>query len=231
MRKIISAFVQVLFFVIVCVATTHAQEPSATKSKPDSSSPRSKTDPPKNKVEQSLDEAKKNGKVVLIRCLENCSESEDVISSDIEVGHVKEQPEYPTLAARAHISGVVNVQLLIGFEGEVLYPDENMSKVRKRFNARCKPCVSCFVSILLSVSAVCAQAPDTNKFSRLTVTPRLRERLLARFNTFVETREHNNMTRSLNLSRPKDVFNGTKAVSQGKSLLRTGESRSPLLAC
>jgi TonB family C-terminal domain len=81
-----------------------------------------KTDLPKNEVEQTLDEAKKNGDKVLTVCLEDCDNSNDLITSGIEVGHVVElpQPEYPALAARAHVSGQVQVQVVIGLEGDVI---------------------------------------------------------------------------------------------------------------
>lgn len=122
MNKTIAALANVLLVLIVCVSYAPAQEPSAPKPKSESPSPLTKTDSPKNEVEQALDEAKKNGDRVLALCLEDCDNSKDLITSAVEVGHVIElpQPEYPALAARAHVSGQVQVQLVIGLEGEVI---------------------------------------------------------------------------------------------------------------
>jgi len=120
--KIIAALANVLLVLIVCVSYAPAQEPSAPKPKVESPPPMTKTDLPKNEVEQTLDEAKKNGDKVLTVCLEDCDNSNDLITSGIEVGHVVElpQPEYPALAARAHVSGQVQVQVVIGLEGDVI---------------------------------------------------------------------------------------------------------------
>ena len=122
MNKTIAALANVLLVLIVCVSSAPAQEPSAPKPKADSASPATKTDLPKNEVEQTINEAEKNGDKVLTLCLEDCENSKDLITSGVEVGHVIElpQPEYPALAARAHASGQVQVQLVIGLEGDVI---------------------------------------------------------------------------------------------------------------
>ena len=122
MSKTIAALASVLLILILCVPHAPAQEPSAPKPKSDGPSSATKTDPPKNEVEQTLDDAKKLGDTVLTRCLQDCENSKDPITSGVEVGHVIElpQPQYPALAARAHVSGQVQVQLVIGFEGEVI---------------------------------------------------------------------------------------------------------------
>jgi TonB family protein len=77
---------------------------------------------PKNEVDERLEEAKKRGELVLVRCLENCGEKEKIEGDDIEVGRTLElpKPKYPAIARAAHASGQVVVQLLIDKDGAVI---------------------------------------------------------------------------------------------------------------
>lgn len=83
--------------------------------------PTSESERPKTEVDQRLEEAKKRGEVVLIRCLENCDDKEK-IDGDVEVGRALEMPKpaYPAIARAAHASGQVQVQLVIDVDGTVI---------------------------------------------------------------------------------------------------------------
>ena len=99
-------------------AQTFAQESTHT---PKTSSPTAQSERPKTEVDHQIEEAKKHGDMVLMRCLENCDEKEK-IEGDVEPGHALEAPKpaYPTIARRAHVSGQVLVQVLIDEEGKVI---------------------------------------------------------------------------------------------------------------
>src|SRR6266576_3080909 len=72
------------------------------------------TERPKTEVDDLIQKVKDKGDIVLVRCVENC-DGEGAIESGVEVGHVLAlpQPKYPALARAAHVSGQVQVQLLI----------------------------------------------------------------------------------------------------------------------
>lgn len=78
------------------------------------------TDQPKNVVEQAVDEAKERGEKVIGTCLTtDCGEGTK--KQDAETGQALElpQPAYPPIARAAHASGTVEVQVLVGFDGNV----------------------------------------------------------------------------------------------------------------
>src|SRR5262249_26495622 len=69
------------------------------------------------------DEAKKRGELIMGTCLEKCGdESNAKTAGGVEPGHTLElpQPAYPSLAARAHASGEVRVQVIIDLDGRVI---------------------------------------------------------------------------------------------------------------
>ena len=105
-----------------CILYAAAQDPKTPKSKSDAPAATAKPEPPKNEVDQILDEANKAGERVFTACVQDCGESETGNTSGLEVCHVLElpQPEYPALAARAHVSGEVRVQLVIGNDGAAI---------------------------------------------------------------------------------------------------------------
>jgi TonB family protein len=77
----------------------------------------------KNAVELAIEESKKRGESVVIGCLQDCDESSERLSSDRAVAaHVIElpKPAYTPLARAAHVSGVVNVMVLVDFDGKVI---------------------------------------------------------------------------------------------------------------
>lgn len=77
---------------------------------------------PKNEVEEMLLDAKKKGEVILGTCLDNCGDDSKQITGGVENGHVLAlpRPTYSLLARRAHISGVVQVQVIIDEDGKVI---------------------------------------------------------------------------------------------------------------
>ncbi len=90
-----------------------AQEKTATP-------PTAQTERPKTEVDELLEKAKEHGELVLVRCLQDCGDK--TIEGDVEVGSAIElpKPRYPELARKAHVSGQVIVQLLIGVDGTVI---------------------------------------------------------------------------------------------------------------
>ena len=78
---------------------------------------------PKSEVDLMLEEAKKRGEPIMGTCLEKCGEDSNATpQDDVETGHALElpQPAYPPLAARAHASGEVRVQVIVDIDGKVI---------------------------------------------------------------------------------------------------------------
>lgn len=77
----------------------------------------------KSEVDLMLEEAKKRGEPIMGTCLERCGEDSNAKPQDgVETGHALElpQPAYPPLAARAHASGEVRVQVIVDIDGKVI---------------------------------------------------------------------------------------------------------------
>src|SRR5256885_8837375 len=90
-----------------------AQEKNAT--------PSSTAERPKSQIELMLEDAKKHGEVIIGACLENCDESSNTVDG-FEAGRALELPKavYPAIAAAAHASGQVQVQIIIDLDGNVM---------------------------------------------------------------------------------------------------------------
>lgn len=75
---------------------------------------------PKTEVDELLEKAKKQGDIVIARCLQDCGDK--VVDGDVEVGRALElpTPRYSELARKAHVSGQVVVQLIIDVDGTVM---------------------------------------------------------------------------------------------------------------
>ena len=106
--------------VLVLFMSTHAFAQDSTRT-PKTSSPTAQSERPKTEVDHQIEEAKKHGDMVLMRCLENCDDKEK-IEGDVEGGHALElpKPAYPAIASRAHAAGQVLVQILVDEEGKVV---------------------------------------------------------------------------------------------------------------
>ena len=106
--------------VVVLFMSTHAFARDSTQT-PKTSSPTAQSERPKTEVDHQIEEAKKHGDMVLMRCLENCDDKEK-IEGDVEGGHALElpKPAYPAIASRAHAAGQVLVQILVDEEGKVV---------------------------------------------------------------------------------------------------------------
>ena len=79
------------------------------------------TEQPKNAVQQMLDDAKKRGEVIMGTCLvEDCGDAQ--AADGVEPGRALElvKPVYPPIAAAAHASGEVRVQVIIDTDGTVI---------------------------------------------------------------------------------------------------------------
>lgn len=74
----------------------------------------------KSEVEQALAEAKERGEKVLAQCIVDCGEG--AITDGVETGRAIElpKPEFPPIARQAHVSGAVEVKLIIGVDGNVI---------------------------------------------------------------------------------------------------------------
>jgi TonB family protein len=109
MPKILISLIAV---VLLCSAGM-AQDPQAPKP--------SETEQPKNAVQQMLDDAKKRGEVIMGTCLvEDCGDAQ--AADGVEPGRALElvKPVYPPIAAAAHASGEVRVQVIIDTDGTVI---------------------------------------------------------------------------------------------------------------
>jgi TonB family protein len=80
------------------------------------------TDHPKSEVDLMLEDANKRGEHVYGTCIEPCKEDQDKTPDGVERGRALQlpQPAYPAIAAAAHVSGQVQVQVVIDEEGNVI---------------------------------------------------------------------------------------------------------------
>jgi len=79
------------------------------------------TERPKTSVDKAVEEAKERGEKVVGTCLVDCGDTA-ANSQEDDTGHVLELPPpvYPPIARAAHASGTVDVQVLVGFDGDVV---------------------------------------------------------------------------------------------------------------
>ena len=78
---------------------------------------------PQNEVEQQLAAAARRGEVVLGSCLENCVDDPDEkLPAGFERGNGVNlpMPRYPAIARAAHVSGTVEVQVIVDVDGKVI---------------------------------------------------------------------------------------------------------------
>ena len=118
MRKallLLSAF----FFIWSTGQKTSAQEQPASRQP--ASSPAPETERPKNEVDRLLDEAKARGEIIMGTCIQDCGDA-GAQNSDVEPGKILElpKPNYPPIARAAHAFGTVEVQVIIGTDGNVI---------------------------------------------------------------------------------------------------------------
>ena len=107
----------VTFIIAACATYAAAQEPA-----PKQASDASETQQPKTAVERALEDAKSRGETVMSTCIENCDDFDRDADPRLERGRAIRlpKPAYPAIARAAHAQGEVKVQVLIGFEGEVI---------------------------------------------------------------------------------------------------------------
>jgi TonB family protein len=102
---------------LICLASMNAfaQDPSTSQK-----TTAVDTERPKTSVDKAVEEAKERGEKVVGTCLVDCGDTAK--SQEGDTGHVVElpQPAYPPIARAAHASGTVDVQVLVGFEGDVV---------------------------------------------------------------------------------------------------------------
>ena len=79
---------------------------------------------PKNVVEEQLAAAAKRGETVLGSCIENCGDVD--VDGEMPAGFERGRPinlpipSYPAIARAAHVSGTVEVKLIIDIDGKVI---------------------------------------------------------------------------------------------------------------
>ena len=86
-------------------------------------STKTETELPKSEVQLMLEDARKRGEPILGTCVEKCGENSDAqITDGVEPGRVLQlaRPAYSPLARQAHISGQVQVQVIIDIDGKVI---------------------------------------------------------------------------------------------------------------
>ncbi len=118
------AALSLIVFSLICSTSWQAiaQENRLSGQQPKTASP-TETEPPKSEVDLMLEEAKKRGEPIMGTCLEKCGEDSGTKTADgVETSHALElpQPAYPPLAARAHASGEVRVQVIVDVDGKVI---------------------------------------------------------------------------------------------------------------
>jgi len=99
-----------------------AQENNDSSQKPASSSS-TETERPKSEVELMLEDAKKRGEPIMGTCLERCGETSGAKAKEgMETGRALQlpRPAYSLLARQAHVSGQVQVQVIIDIDGKVI---------------------------------------------------------------------------------------------------------------
>ena len=110
--------------------------------------PKQETERPRNSVEKFIDDARARGETVLGTCIDNCGETEDQGGGDLQKGRALElpKPAYPPIAAAAHASGDVRVQVVIDKDGTVIaaaaiggHPLLQATSVQAARNARFTP--------------------------------------------------------------------------------------------
>jgi len=104
------------------VLSANAQDKDKPGNKSESTSPTAEAEQPKSEVQLMLDEAKKRGEPIMGTCLEKCADDSSGRSAEGVKGQALElpQPAYPPLAARAHVSGEVRVQVIVDLDGKVI---------------------------------------------------------------------------------------------------------------
>ena len=114
-------FISLVAMVLLWSAGAQALAQDNQESNQKTTTPAGENERPKSAVDKMLEDAKKRGEVVLARCLEDC-ENSDQVTGDLEPGRALELPKpvYPRIAAAAHASGEVQVQLIIDIDGTVI---------------------------------------------------------------------------------------------------------------
>lgn len=117
-----ATFISLVAMVLLWTAGAQALAQDNQGSNQKTTTPAAENERPKNAVEQSIEDARNRGEVVMGTCLENCENSSDVITDGVEAGRALELPKpvYPAIARAAHASGEVQVQVLIDIDGTVI---------------------------------------------------------------------------------------------------------------
>jgi len=112
MRKLL-----LLASLLICLMSVNALAQEA----PPAQKTASETEQPKNAVDRAVDEAREHGEKVMGTCLMDCGEG-TTNPEGVESGHAIEipKPEYPPIARAAHVSGTVEVKVLVDFDGSVI---------------------------------------------------------------------------------------------------------------
>jgi TonB family protein len=105
-------------------------------------------DHPKSEIDLMLEDADKRGEHIYATCIEPCKEDQHKSADGVEKGAAIElpQPAYPAIAVAAHVSGTVQVRVIVDEEGKVIaahaisgHPLLQATSVSAARNARFKP--------------------------------------------------------------------------------------------
>ena len=118
--------VKVSLFVILLLGFMFVSKP-AQDNKPSNQKPApiawDDSKEPKDPVDKLLAAATRRGETVLSGCIDNCAEDPaGTAQGDLERGRIIRlpKPSYPALARAAHVSGTVEVKVLIDVDGKVI---------------------------------------------------------------------------------------------------------------
>ena len=136
MRYIV-AFIT-LFAICAAASIASAQENKTTRA--DNAQLVASNKKPKNEVESMLEDARKRGEIIIGTCLENCDDvpaPKTIDNQAFEKGRIVllPKPNYPRLARLASVAGVVEVQVIVDFDGSVIAA--NVSSGHPLFHAAC----------------------------------------------------------------------------------------------
>jgi outer membrane biosynthesis protein TonB len=106
----------------LCLVWLAAFQTIAQEKKASSPPAASESEQPKNEVDLMLEDAKKRGEPILGVCVQDCDEQSDQDIQGLERGRVVElpKPAYPPIARAAHVSGQVQVKVIIDIDGKVI---------------------------------------------------------------------------------------------------------------
>jgi TonB family protein len=114
MRKTTISLITLL---LMSATVLHAQENKPSQN-PATAPAATESERPKSEVDRMIEDAQKRGETIILGCSEPCDDSPDGVLNGRALELPK--PPYPAIAAAAHASGAVKVQVIIDVDGNVI---------------------------------------------------------------------------------------------------------------